>query len=64
VGNDSGITHLAAALGIRTIALFGPTDPAIYGPVGPAVAVLSSNSTMFTEAASEDLQQVCGILLA
>ena len=27
LGNDSGITHLAAYLGCPTIALFGPTDP-------------------------------------
>jgi len=37
IGNDSGITHLAAALGVRTIALFGPTDPAIWCPPGPHV---------------------------
>jgi ADP-heptose:LPS heptosyltransferase len=34
VGNDSGITHLAAYLGCPTIALFGPTDPRIWGPIG------------------------------
>ena len=27
-GNDSGVTHLAAAFGAPTLALFGPTDPA------------------------------------
>lgn len=37
IGNDSGITHLAAALGVRTIALFGTTDPAIWCPPGPNV---------------------------
>jgi ADP-heptose:LPS heptosyltransferase len=37
IGNDSGITHMAAAAGIPTIACFGPTDPAQYGPVGPQV---------------------------
>lgn len=37
LGNDSGITHLAAALGIPTVAIFGPTDPAIWGPRGPEV---------------------------
>lgn len=38
IGNDSGITHLAAALGVRTIALFGPTDPAVWCPPGPNVS--------------------------
>ena len=32
VGNDSGPLHLAAALGVPTLALFGPTDPARYRP--------------------------------
>jgi heptosyltransferase-2 len=40
VGNDSGITHLAAALGRPTVALFGPTDPAVWGPRGSCVRVL------------------------
>jgi heptosyltransferase III len=34
IGNDSGITHLAAYLGVPTIALFGPTNPRIWGPIG------------------------------
>ena len=37
VGNDSGITHLAAAVGTPTLALFGPTDPAIWAPRGSRV---------------------------
>jgi len=40
VGNDSGITHLAAYWGCPTVALFGPTDPRIWGPVGRRVKVL------------------------
>ena len=32
VGHDSGITHLAAAVGTTTLALFGPTDPLVWGP--------------------------------
>jgi ADP-heptose:LPS heptosyltransferase len=32
--NDSGPLHLAAALGVPTIALFGPESPVFYGPVG------------------------------
>jgi len=37
LGNDSGITHLSAFLGIPTLAIFGPTDPAMWGPRGAAV---------------------------
>lgn len=40
VGNDSGITHLAAALGITVVALFGPTDAAAWGPRGANVVIL------------------------
>src|SRR5262245_24440823 len=34
VGNDSGITHLAAYIGCPTVALFGPTDARMWGPTG------------------------------
>jgi ADP-heptose:LPS heptosyltransferase len=40
VGNDSGLTHLAAMLGLPTLALFGPSDPIIWHPPGPKVNVL------------------------
>ncbi len=40
LGNDSGITHLAAMLGIPTVAIFGPSDPAVWRPVGPSVKVI------------------------
>ena len=39
IGNDSEITHLAAAVGTPVLALFGPTDPAIWGPRGPNVRI-------------------------
>lgn len=42
IGNDSGITHLAAALGIPVVALFGPTDPAVWAPRGENVSVIKS----------------------
>ncbi len=40
VGNDSGISHLAGAAGCRTVAIFGPTDPAVWRPAGPRVRVV------------------------
>ena len=40
IGNDSGITHLAAAVGAPVIAIFGPTDPRVWAPRGENVRVL------------------------
>jgi ADP-heptose:LPS heptosyltransferase len=40
IGHDSGLTHLAAALGRPTVAIFGPTDPEIWGPRGEHVSVV------------------------
>ena len=44
IGNDSGISHLAAAVGIPVIAIFLTTDPAIWAPRGDRVVVLSNPS--------------------
>jgi heptosyltransferase III len=41
IGNDSGITHLAAAVGTPVVALFGPTNPRIWAPRGPQVQVIA-----------------------
>jgi ADP-heptose:LPS heptosyltransferase len=41
VGNDSGITHLAAAVQAPVVALFGPADPRVWSPRGPRVTVLA-----------------------
>lgn len=40
VGNDSGISHLAAAVGTPVMALFQATDPKVWAPRGPAVNVV------------------------
>jgi hypothetical protein len=39
VGNDSGITHLAAACGVPVVAIFGRTDPRVWGPRGDVTVV-------------------------
>jgi len=42
VGHDSGLTHVAAALGRPTIVLFGPTRVSRWAPRGPHVRVVST----------------------
>ncbi len=44
LGHDSGITHLAAAVGAPTVAVFGPTDPRVWRPRGPRVRVLGGTA--------------------
>src|SRR5262245_30492829 len=39
VAGDTGVAHLAAALGTPVVALFGPTDPALSAPRGRAMAL-------------------------
>ena len=51
IGNDSGITHLAAAVGAPVIAIFQSSDPAVWAPRGARVTVLSSPSLEAVEAA-------------
>lgn len=43
VGNDSGVTHLAACVGVPTVAVFGPTDFHLWGPKNDLVIGLQSH---------------------
>ena len=43
IGNDSGVSHLAAFIGLPTIAVFGPSDDKTWRPMGRAVKVLRSD---------------------
>ncbi|RPI24781.1 MAG: hypothetical protein EHM61_16205, partial [Acidobacteria bacterium] len=52
IGNDSGISHLAASLGVPLVCLFGPTAPQVWRPLGDAVRVLT-----FAEATPELVYQ-------
>jgi heptosyltransferase III len=47
LGNDSGITHLAAAMGIPTVAIFGPSSPSWYKPIGPRAATFNMSAEEF-----------------
>jgi ADP-heptose:LPS heptosyltransferase len=40
IGNDAGMTHVAAAWGVPTLALFGPTEPKVWAPLGPRVGIV------------------------
>ena len=48
LGNDSGIAHLSAMMGKKTITLFGSSNSQLYHPLGPAVKVLSPDLDSFS----------------
>ena len=60
VGNDSGPTHLAAMLGLRTVALFGGGDAAVFGPLGPRVVVVQGERA---DIATITPEQVAAVVL-
>jgi heptosyltransferase III len=43
VGNDSGISHLAAACGASCVVMFGPSDPVVWRPAGGGVSVITGD---------------------
>ena len=50
IGGDTGPMHLAAALGVPVVGIFGPTNPARNGPFGTRSIVLRSPSSPTTHA--------------
>ena len=65
VGHDTGVTHLAAAVGTPTIALFGATDPAVWAPLGEHVRVVQSrDGLMESIGVAEVVEAVCGSVSA
>jgi heptosyltransferase-3 len=61
VGRDSGISHLAAAVGARCVLLFGPTNPAVWAPTNEGVTVLRPQDE---DLSSLTVQAVAAPLLA
>lgn len=64
IGNDSGLTHLAAASGAKTVMLMGPTDPRRYAPYARdsiAVCVHGEQVTAYSASQTNPLawQDIC-----
>jgi heptosyltransferase I len=54
IGGDTGPLHLAAALRVPVVAIFGPTDPARNGPYGTRSVVLRSGESVTSHARRAD----------
>ena len=54
IGGDTGPMHLAAALGVPVVGLFGPTNPVRNGPCGSRSVVLRSESSITSHSRRKD----------
>jgi ADP-heptose:LPS heptosyltransferase len=60
IGNDSGITHLASALGTPSLVIFGPTDHEIWKPLGANVRIVRSGYSC-SPCEEEDRRRCTGV---
>ena len=64
LGHDSGISHLAAAVGTPCVLLFGPTDAAVWAPANPGVRIVAAASGDLGALSSVAVQQAVREALA
>jgi ADP-heptose:LPS heptosyltransferase len=64
VCNDTGVMHLAAAAGVPTVALFGPTDPQEWTPRGDRVRALRGSGGSVAAIGVEEVASCVRALLA
>ena len=61
IGHDSGITHLAAAVGLPTLALWADTNPDIWQPLGNNVVILRGEHGISSLPVDRVLEQVTNL---
>ena len=64
VGNDSGPAHIAAAFGVPSVVVFGPSDPAIWGPWRTVSRVIQSPQGIGRVNIADVLEAVDGLRVA
>lgn len=58
LGNDSGVTHLAAAVGCRTVVVWGPSDPVVWSPLGKNVSIINQKFLREVKRCGETFQEI------
>src|SRR6202030_2181466 len=46
ISNDSGLMHIAAAIGTPTMGIFGPTSPQLWAPLNDLAATVQTKTTL------------------
>ncbi|MEP6809238.1 MAG: glycosyltransferase family 9 protein [Chthoniobacterales bacterium] len=64
LGHDSGISHLAAAVGTPSLLLFGPTDPKIWAPLNKNVHVARAKNGQLAKLKLEEIGEKIDALMS
>jgi heptosyltransferase-2 len=64
LGHDSGLSHLAGAVGVPSVLLFGPTDPAVWAPTNPQVRTVVAPGGMLDALPVEPVLAAARLALA
>ncbi|MDP2983656.1 MAG: glycosyltransferase family 9 protein [Candidatus Latescibacter sp.] len=63
LGNDSGVSHLAALAGTPSVVLFGPSDPVVFRPLGSRVRVLFSPDGHMERIGAEEVMREIELMI-
>ena len=63
-GHDSGVSHIASAVGVRSLLLFGPTDPQIWAPASSTARVLLAPDGSLDRLEVSDVQNALWMALS
>ncbi|MDX1952452.1 MAG: glycosyltransferase family 9 protein [Verrucomicrobiota bacterium] len=63
IGHDSGITHLAAALGLRGIVIWGPSNKTVWHPKTPSLEILDAGPALKNLQATEVFEKLRALVI-
>ena len=64
IGHDSGISHIAAAVGTPCLLMFGPTDPQVWAPANPHVGWLQAPQSAMESLSPDEVKKSVQKILA
>lgn len=64
IGHDSGVSHIAAAVGTPSLLMFGPTDPEVWAPANPQVRYVTAPESAMGNLGVETVRQLVTEMLS
>ncbi len=64
ITNDTGVMHVAAAAGVQTLSLFGPTDPLQWAPNGTQNRYINASDGDINSISIEEVVDVASVMIS